>query len=147
MRAIRLTAASLLAALAITGAVVAAVAATGRPLADDLAIALVVAAYAVVGLAVELARPGHPVGRLMLGGSVAWGLGEGLLALAVTGLAREPDSATYALLGVVGSAGARARLAAAGPGPAAGLPRRPGAGPPVGVAGGGLRRRLHRWAR
>ncbi len=104
MRATRLTAASLLAALAIAGSVVAAVAATGRPLADDLAIALVVTAYAVVGLAVELARPGHPVGRLMLGGSLAWGLGEGLLALAVTGLADDPASSAYALLGVVGSA-------------------------------------------
>lgn len=105
MRATRLTAASLLAALAITGAVIAAAAATGRPLADDLAIVLVVAAYAVVGLAVEVARPGHPVGRLMLAGSLAWGLGEGLLARAITGLEREPGTSAYALLGVVGSAG------------------------------------------
>lgn len=104
MRATRLTAASLLAALAITGAVVAAAAATGRPLADDLAIVLVVAAYAVVGLAVEVARHAHPVGRLMLAGSLAWGLSEALLALAVTGLAREPGTSAYVLLGVVGSA-------------------------------------------
>ena len=104
MRATRLTAASLLAALAITGAVVAAAAATGRPLADDLAIAVVVAAYAVVGLAVEVARPGHRVGRLMLAGSLAWGLSEALLALAVTGLAREPGASAYVLVGIVGSA-------------------------------------------
>lgn len=104
MRATRLSALSLLAALAITGAVVAVAAATGRPLVDDLAIALVVATYAAVGLAVELARPGHPVGRLMLTGSLAWGVGEGLLALAVTGLASDPASSGLVLLGVVGTA-------------------------------------------
>ena len=104
MRSTRLTVASLLAALATTGAVVAAVAATGRPLADDLAIAVVVATYAAVGLAVEVARPGHPVGRLMLCGSLAWGVGEGLLAVAVTRVAREPDAPAHVLLGVLGSA-------------------------------------------
>lgn len=105
MRATRLSAASLLAALAIAGSVIAAAAATGRPLADDVAIAVVVATYALVGLAVELARPAHPVAWLMLAGSAAWGLGEWLLAAAVTGLAREPGESAYALLGVLGSAG------------------------------------------
>ncbi len=105
MRATRLSVASLLAALAITGSVVAAAAATGRPIADDVAIAIVVATYALVGVAVEVARPAHPVGWLMVVGSAAWGLGEGLIAAAVTGIAREPESSTYALLGVLGSAG------------------------------------------
>ncbi|HEX6151084.1 sensor histidine kinase [Nocardioides sp.] len=105
MRATRLCAASLLAVLAITSAVVAAAADTGRPLADDVAIVVVVATYALVGVAVELGRPAHPVGWLMLAGSAAWGLGEALLAAAVTGLARDPDSSGYALLGVIGSAG------------------------------------------
>ncbi len=105
MRATRLSAASLLAALAIAGSVIAGAAATGRPLADDVAIAVVVATYALVGLAVELARPAHPVGWLMRAGSAAWGLGEWLLAAAVTGLAREPGESAYALLGVLGSAG------------------------------------------
>ncbi len=104
MHAMRVSSASLLAALAITGSVLAGVAATGRPAADDLAIVLVVATYALVGVAVELARPVHVVGWLMVAGSAAWGLGEGLLAAAVTGLADEPGSATYALVGVLGSA-------------------------------------------
>ncbi len=104
MRAARVTVAALLAALATTGAVVASVAATGRPLADDLAVAVAVTAYAVVGVAVEVARPGHRVGRLMLAGSLAWGLGEALLAVAVVGTGRDPGEASYVLLGVLGSA-------------------------------------------
>ncbi len=104
MHAMRVSSASLLAALAITGSVLAGAAATGRPAADDLAIIVVVAAYALVGVAVVLARPAHAVGWLMVAGSAAWGVGEGLLAVAVTGLADEPGDATYALLGVVGSA-------------------------------------------
>ena len=90
MRVTRLCVASLLAALATTGSVVAAVAATGRPLADDVATALVVTTYALVGVAVEAARPAHPVAWLMLVGSATWGLGEGLIAAAVIGVARDP---------------------------------------------------------
>ena len=105
MRATRLSVASLLAALATTGSVVAAAAATGRPLADDVAIALVVTTYALVGVAVEVARPAHPVAWLMLVGSATWGLGESLIAAAVIGVGRDPGSSTHALLGVLGSAG------------------------------------------
>ncbi len=105
MRVTRLCVASLLAALATTGSVVAAVAATGRPLTDDVATALVVTTYALVGVAVEAARPAHPVAWLMLVGSATWGLGEGLIAAAVIGVARDPESSTHALLGVLGSAG------------------------------------------
>jgi hypothetical protein len=75
MYAMRVSSASLLAVLAITGSVLAGAAATGRPAADDLAIVLVVATYALVGVAVVLARPVHAVGWLMVAGSAAWGLG------------------------------------------------------------------------
>ena len=83
MRVLRLLAAPLLAAVAIAGAVVPTVATGSRSLPDDLAIVAVVTTYALVALAVELARPGHPVGRLMLGGSLEWGIGEALLAVGV----------------------------------------------------------------
>ena len=104
MRAVRVVTATLVAALAASGVVVAVAVTDTRPLADDLAIALVVTTYAVVGLVIELARPGHPVGRLILAGSAAWGVGEGLLAAGVAGLATAPGDATYAVAGVVGSA-------------------------------------------
>jgi signal transduction histidine kinase len=106
MRGFREAAALLVAGSAVAG-VVAAVAVTGsRASFDDLVIVLAVAAYAVVGTAVELARPGHPVGRLMLLGALAWGVGEGLLALGVAGLEESPGSVTAALVGVLGT-GAR----------------------------------------
>ena len=66
MRGFRVTVALLVAGSAVAG-VVAAVALTGsRASFDDVVIVLAVAAYAAVGTAVELARPGHLVGRLML---------------------------------------------------------------------------------
>ncbi len=58
----------------------------GTPV-NELAIFLVVAAYAVVAALVSLARPGHLVGRLMLLGSCVWGVGEALLSLATYYLA------------------------------------------------------------
>lgn len=105
MRAVRVSTATLVAALAVAGVLGAVVATDTRPLADDLAIALAVTTYALVGLAIELARPGHLVGRLILAGSAAWGVGEGLLAAGVAGLAASPGEAAYAVVGVVGSAG------------------------------------------
>ena len=62
------------------------------------------AAYAAVGAAVELARPRHAVGRLMLLGAAAWGVGEGLIAVGIAGLADEPSSTADAVTGVVGTA-------------------------------------------
>jgi signal transduction histidine kinase len=94
----------LVAGSAVAG-VVASLALTGsRASFDDVVIVLAVAAYAAVGTAVELARPGHPVGRLMLLGALAWGVGEGLLAWGVAGLDESPGSATAALIGVLGTA-------------------------------------------
>ena len=104
MRGFRATVALLVAGSAVAG-VVAAVALTGsRASFDDVVIVLAVAAYAAVGTAVELARPGHLVGRLMLVGALAWGVGEGLLAWGLTALDQTPGSATAALLGVLGTA-------------------------------------------
>lgn len=52
----------------------------------DIVVAAVICAYAGVGLLIAQARPGHLVGRLLLGGAAAWGGGEAALALAVQGL-------------------------------------------------------------
>src|SRR5690349_18724080 len=104
MRVTEPGAAALAAALTTAAALVPVATGDTRPLADDLAIALVVATYAVVALTVELARPGHPVGRLMLGGSCAWGIGEALLAVGIAGHDASAASTAYVLLAVIGSA-------------------------------------------
>ena len=104
MRGIRESAALLVAGSAVAGVVVAVAVTDSRASFDDLVIVLAVAAYAVVGVAVELARPEHPVGRLMLVGAWAWGVGEGLLALGIAGLDESPGSVTAALIGVLGCA-------------------------------------------
>ena len=92
---------------------------------DDLVIVLAVAAYAAVGTAVELARPGHLVGRLMLVGALAWGIGEGLLAWGLTGLDREPWIRDRRAARGARHCGSRVRLAGARAGAAAGVPGRP----------------------
>ncbi|TFV86246.1 ATP-binding protein [Blastococcus sp. CT_GayMR16] len=70
----------------------------------ETAIALAITAYAAVGLVIALARPGHRVGRLMLGGAAAWAVGETALALAVQGLGTEPGSVpAVAWLGILGT--------------------------------------------
>jgi len=56
--------------------------ASGTPV-NELSILAVLTAYTVVAVIISLARPGHPVGRLMLFGTCLWGLGEGLYALAI----------------------------------------------------------------
>ncbi|HET9996803.1 MAG TPA: histidine kinase [Nocardioides sp.] len=104
MRGIRGSAALLVAGSAVAGVVVAMAVTDSRASFDDLVIVLAVAAYAVVGVAVELARPGHPVGRLMLVGAWTWGVGEGLLALGIAVLDEGPGSVAAALIGVLGSA-------------------------------------------
>lgn len=102
MRTVRVALTLMAAALAVAGALVPPLLATaGRDDVDDAMIVLVVATYAVVGAVIELARPGHRVGRLMLGGAMAWGLGEALIALAVGGAAA---SDALALAGVLGTA-------------------------------------------
>lgn len=104
MGAWRVSAGLTMAGTALAGAVTAVVATGSRARFDDAVIVLAVGAYAAVGLAVELARPGHAVGRAMLLGAAAWGAGEGLLAVGIAGLADDASSTTYALLGVLGTA-------------------------------------------
>lgn len=107
MQALRVSLALLLGGLGVAGAVSSPLLAAGtRSRFDDVAIVLVITTYTVVALIIELARPGHPVGRTMLAGATAWGIGEGLLAGGLAGLAHQPGSAAYAALGVAGS-GAR----------------------------------------
>jgi len=73
----------------------------GRGSFDHAAIVVVVASYAAVGAVIVLARPGHAVGRLMLTGAAAWGLGEALIAMAL----RTPGTGGLSVLpGVVGTA-------------------------------------------
>ena len=144
MRGFRAAVALLVAGSAVAGAV-AAVALTGsRASFDDVVIVLAVAAYAAVGTAVELARPGHLVGRLMLVGALAWGVGEGLLAWGLTALDQTPGSATAALLGVLGTAARGLRLVGARARAAAGVPGRPLPQPNGDASGGDGRDGLHR---
>ncbi|HVL86325.1 MAG TPA: hypothetical protein VM367_18820, partial [Pseudonocardia sp.] len=66
-------------AASLTGAVAAAAAAAVAGVAGSgqsgarIADAVVVSAYCVVGAVVLAARPGHRVGRLLVGGGVLWG--------------------------------------------------------------------------
>ena len=71
---------------------------------EALAIATVILAYTVVGVVLQVARPENRVGRVMLAGAVTWGVGEGLLAWGLDGLAGHPGSSAYALVAVVGTA-------------------------------------------
>ena len=90
---------------AATGALASLVLADGsRSRFDDLAIATVILTYTVVGVVLQIARPENRVARVMLAGATAWGVGEGLLAWGLDGLASTPGSAVYALLAVIGTA-------------------------------------------
>ena len=91
---------------AIAGAATAVVVAAGAGAAvDETAIALTVLTYTVVAVLIEHARPGHRVGRLMLFGATAWGVGEGMLALGIQGYLHDPGSVPAAeLLAVLGTA-------------------------------------------
>ncbi len=74
-------------------------------LADRVAVALVIAAYAATALVILLARPGNRVARLMLLGTIVWALGEVLLGWGVQGWARtDPVAAGAALAAVAGTA-------------------------------------------
>lgn len=89
---------------ALTAVVVAADALPGTP-ANEVAVLLAVATYALVALMVEHADPRHLVGRLMLWGAAGWGVGEGLLALGLQGHVHDPGSIPGAeLLAVLGTA-------------------------------------------
>ena len=112
MRAARVMAIALVAAAAVAGAVVSVALGRGEPgEADRLAILLVVVTYVVVAVVILGARPGNAVGRLLLAGACAWGVGEGLLAVGVEGADPGSVSApvptvvpTLVLVGVLGIA-------------------------------------------
>ena len=72
----------------------------GTPV-NELAVLVVVTAYALVAVVVSLARRGHRVGRVMLVGTVVWGVGEALLAFAVRA-AEQGQVSTAEWLAVVG---------------------------------------------
>ncbi|MGI8986690.1 MAG: sensor histidine kinase [Nocardioidaceae bacterium] len=89
---------------ALTAVVVATGAVSGVP-ANEIAIALAITTYAVLAGVIELARPGHRVGRLMLTGATSWGVGEGALALGLQGYLHDPGSVPGAeWLAVTGTA-------------------------------------------
>lgn len=103
MRVARTTGVVVGALLGVAGGTTSVVLASGPGAAvNELAILLVLLAYALVTVIIGVARPGQPVGRLMLYGTCLWGVGEGLLALAVRAV--EADRAALAgWLGVLGS--------------------------------------------
>src|SRR5687768_8911719 len=108
MRTLRASTAPLVAAaVAVLGAVLAvlvAARAEDDPPANEIAIALVVTVYAAVTVLICVALPGHRVGRLMLLGVTAWGIGEGALALGLQGHLHDPGSVPAAeLLAVLGT--------------------------------------------
>ena len=89
---------------ALTSVVVASAASSDVP-ADEVAILLAVSTYALVGVVIDRAQPGHLVARLMAVGATGWGAGEGLLALGLQGYLHDPGSVPAAgLLAVVGTA-------------------------------------------
>ncbi len=105
MRRSNLWVALLAGGTAATGALASLLLADGsRSRFDDLAIAIVILTCTVVGVVLQVARPENRVGTVMLAGSVAWGVGEGLLAWGIDGLASTPGSSTYVLLAVIGTA-------------------------------------------
>lgn len=91
-------------ALAVAGAVTSlALGAGPGPPVDELAITVVVAAYAAVAVLIVVLRPGNVVGRLLWCGALAWGVGEGMMAVGAEGLAAQSRSGAV-WLGVLGSA-------------------------------------------
>ena len=105
--AVRRTIVRVLAALvSAAGAVLSAVVARDHAMAlNEGAVALAVIAYLVVGLLILWHHPAHPVGRLVLYAAVVWGVGEGLLGVAVARLDQPPYDVVDRLAAVVGSFG------------------------------------------
>lgn len=75
---------------------------------NEVAVALTVTTYAGVALLVGHARPRHRVGRLMLWGVTAWGVGEGMLAIGLHGYLHEQGSPAGAAWFAVSGTAARA---------------------------------------
>ena len=104
LRRVSLWLALLAGGLAATGALASLLLSDGsRSRFDDLAIAMVILTYTLVGVVLQVARPENRVGRVMLAGAVAWGVGEGMLVWGLAGLDNSPGSSAYVLLGVIGT--------------------------------------------
>jgi signal transduction histidine kinase len=72
---------------------------------NEVAVGLVVVAYAAVGAVVTVVRPDVRVGQLLLLGATTWGLGEAALALGLAGHQGRVDGVPEALtLAVLGTA-------------------------------------------
>ncbi|HET6967091.1 MAG TPA: ATP-binding protein [Ornithinibacter sp.] len=106
MGAARTGAVALAGAAASAGAVVSVALGRGEPgHTGRLAILVVITTYAVVAAVILVARPRTTIGRLMMAGALAWGVGEALLAIGVEGAVTEPGSIPgAATVGVVGTA-------------------------------------------
>lgn len=70
---------------------------------NEVAVAIVVAAYAGVGVLILWHRPGHPIGRLAIAITPAWGIGQALVATSYASLRDHPDEQLAALGTVTGS--------------------------------------------
>ncbi|HVN13222.1 MAG TPA: sensor histidine kinase [Kineosporiaceae bacterium] len=70
---------------------------------NEAAVALVVLAYALVGLVIVWHRPGHPIGRLALAIAGVWGVGEALVATSYAVLVEHPGVRSAALGSAVGT--------------------------------------------
>lgn len=90
--------------VAVTGEAVAIAASeTGTARLNEAAVAAVVVAYAAVGLLILWHRPGHPVGRIAVAITPAWGIGEALVATSYGTLHLHPGDVGAAWASVLGS--------------------------------------------
>ncbi len=71
---------------------------------NEVAIALVIATYAMVAVVIRLAHPGHRVAGLMLLGACAWGVGEMALSLGLYGITSPGAVPAAELSAVLGTA-------------------------------------------
>lgn len=78
------------------------VAPTWSARATALALGVDIALYATVGLLIIWRHPEHPVGRIVLGGVAAWGVGDALLDVAAAHLQATQDSLALRLVATLG---------------------------------------------
>ena len=102
VRPVAVTCVALVAAVA--GAVPVLLADTGAERADAVAVALAVVAYLLVGVLLCVSRPGERVAWLLLAGAMAWGTGEGLLAVGLDGVREGGAAPAPVLVAVLGTA-------------------------------------------
>ncbi|MGN6301680.1 MAG: sensor histidine kinase [Angustibacter sp.] len=92
------------AVVALTGEGVAiAASAPGSDRWNEAAVAVVVLAYAAVGLLILWHRPGHPVGTIATAVAPVWAVGEALVAASYAVLHHHPDSRVAALGSTLGT--------------------------------------------